>query len=133
MNKIRAGLVFGLGYVLGARAGRARYEQMKRQAMRVMEHPRTRRLSDQARETVTRTVQTRVPDTVTARLPEPVVRRVREQGKGTRPANPATSPGTASVAGFESPASMIGESGEVRIDLSDQQDSTRTTGRPGSV
>jgi hypothetical protein len=40
--KFRTGLVIGLGvgYVLGARAGRERYEQLKRAAERIAANPR---------------------------------------------------------------------------------------------
>jgi hypothetical protein len=42
--KFRTGLVIGLGvgYVLGARAGRERYEQLRRSAQRVANDPRLR-------------------------------------------------------------------------------------------
>jgi hypothetical protein len=47
--RFRAGLVVGaaLGYVLGARAGRERYEQIKRAAGKARKHPAVAQLVDQ--------------------------------------------------------------------------------------
>jgi hypothetical protein len=47
--RFRAGLVIGgaAGYVLGARAGRQRYEQIKRTAGRLRDHPAVEQLLDQ--------------------------------------------------------------------------------------
>ncbi len=48
--RFRTGLVVGaaLGYVLGARAGRDRYEQIKRAAAEARRHPAVSQLVDQA-------------------------------------------------------------------------------------
>ncbi len=48
--KFRTGLVVGIGvgYVLGARAGRERYEQIKRAAAKARSHPAVGQLADQA-------------------------------------------------------------------------------------
>ncbi len=48
--RFRAGLVIGgaIGYVLGARAGHARYEQIVRAWQRLRAHPAVAQLSDQA-------------------------------------------------------------------------------------
>lgn len=48
--KFRTGLVIGLGigYVLGARAGRERYEQIRRAAQRITTDPRVRAAVDAA-------------------------------------------------------------------------------------
>jgi hypothetical protein len=48
--RFRAGLVVGLaaGYVLGTRAGRERYEQIRRLYGQAQEHPAVRQLVDQA-------------------------------------------------------------------------------------
>ena len=53
--KFRSGLVIGLGigYVLGARAGKERYEQLRRAARKVADDPRVRsavRLADRGTE-----------------------------------------------------------------------------------
>jgi hypothetical protein len=47
--RFRAGLVVGmaLGYVIGARAGRERYEQIKRAAAEARRHPAVSQLLDQ--------------------------------------------------------------------------------------
>jgi hypothetical protein len=82
MSKVKTFAILGVGYVLGAQAGRQRYEQMKRQALRLAEHPRTRQLTQQAR------------DGVSAKLP-PVVasglqRVTGRQGRSDpAPADPA--------------------------------------------
>lgn len=39
ITKIALGTAFGAGYVLGARAGRERYEQIRRLALRVKDDP----------------------------------------------------------------------------------------------
>jgi hypothetical protein len=64
MSKIKTLAILGVGYVLGAQAGRARYEQIKQQAMRVAEHPRTQAFAQQAREKVS----TKLPESVTSKL-----------------------------------------------------------------
>jgi hypothetical protein len=48
--KFKSGLTIGLaiGYVLGARAGRERYEQIKRGAVAAREHPAVAQLGQQA-------------------------------------------------------------------------------------
>ena len=48
MSRLSLGLGFGVGYVLGARAGRARYEQIRQAAADVMERPEVRRALDKA-------------------------------------------------------------------------------------
>ena len=47
--RFRAGLIVGcaVGYVLGARAGRDRYQQIASAAKRVQEHPAAVQLADQ--------------------------------------------------------------------------------------
>lgn len=64
MGKLRNLAVFGAGYVLGAQAGRARYEQIKQRATQVAGHPRTQALVQRARDEA----QTRLPAAVTGRL-----------------------------------------------------------------
>lgn len=43
---------FGAGYVLGARAGRERYEQISQKAQGVWQDPRVQRRADQAQQVV---------------------------------------------------------------------------------
>lgn len=45
MGLIKTGIGFGLGYVLGARAGRQRYEQLLDEARRLSEHPKVQEAS----------------------------------------------------------------------------------------
>jgi hypothetical protein len=85
MSKVKNIVILGVGYVLGAKAGRARYEQLKQQATRVAEHPRTQQLAHTAREQVV----TRLPGSVTERLPQSLSSR-----RGTVP---STSPSSSSV------------------------------------
>ena len=49
MGRLSLGLGFGVGYVLGARAGRARYEQIKQAAAGVMERPEVQQAVEQVR------------------------------------------------------------------------------------
>lgn len=46
MHLIRTGIVFGAGYVLGAKAGRERFEQIVATAMLVSERPEVRKIAD---------------------------------------------------------------------------------------
>ncbi|WP_100499563.1 hypothetical protein [Geodermatophilus chilensis] len=49
VGRLSLGLGFGVGYVLGARAGRARYEQIKQAAADVMERPEVQQALEQVR------------------------------------------------------------------------------------
>ena len=57
MKKLTLLLAAGIGYVLGARAGRERYEQIKNAAFRVKEDPRVQ----SAAATVTETAREQAP------------------------------------------------------------------------
>ncbi len=46
MPKLRTGVVLGVGYLLGARAGRERYEQIRHAATRVVQRPEIQRRSE---------------------------------------------------------------------------------------
>jgi hypothetical protein len=50
MSKLTLTLAFGAGYVLGAKAGRGRYEQIKARAAKVAENPRVQAATDTAKE-----------------------------------------------------------------------------------
>ncbi len=52
MGRLSLGLGFGVGYVLGAHAGRARYEQIKQAAAGVMERPEVQQALENARTAV---------------------------------------------------------------------------------
>jgi hypothetical protein len=49
MGKLSLGLGLGIGYVLGAQAGRARYEQIKQAAAGLMGRPEVQQALEQAR------------------------------------------------------------------------------------
>jgi hypothetical protein len=49
MGKLSLGLGLGIGYVLGAQAGRARYEQIKQAATGLMGRPEVQQALEQAR------------------------------------------------------------------------------------
>ncbi len=49
MGRLSLGLGLGIGYVLGAQAGRARYEQIKQAAAGVMERPEVQQALERAR------------------------------------------------------------------------------------
>ncbi len=57
MSKLGLAIAFGAGYVLGARAGQERYEQIKKTAFRIKENPRVR----SAASTVTETAREQAP------------------------------------------------------------------------
>jgi hypothetical protein len=69
-----------VGYVLGARAGRERYEQLRKSAQRVAQNPAVRNAAEAASQTG-RSAAVKAADTVTAkvgdRLPESVSERVK--------------------------------------------------------
>jgi hypothetical protein len=50
MKKLLALIIFAAGYVLGAKAGRQRYEQIRRITMRVKSDPRVQSAAHQAAE-----------------------------------------------------------------------------------
>ncbi|MFR9675058.1 YtxH domain-containing protein [Streptomyces sp. TR06-5] len=79
--RYRISFVLGLaiGFVLGTRAGRERYEQMRRQAQRLGENPAFRNVAESAAQNG-RQIATRAYDTVNERtghrLPDAVSDRV---------------------------------------------------------
>jgi hypothetical protein len=48
MRKTTALLAGGIGYVLGARAGRERYEQIRNLALRIKDNPKVQQTASQA-------------------------------------------------------------------------------------
>ncbi|WP_298890832.1 hypothetical protein [uncultured Serinicoccus sp.] len=50
MSKIMMATAFGAGYVLGARAGRERYEQISAKAQELWGHPKVQEQADKAKE-----------------------------------------------------------------------------------
>ncbi|WKX70183.1 YtxH domain-containing protein [Streptomyces sp. XD-27] len=67
-----------VGYVLGARAGRERYEQLRKSAQRVAQNPAVRNTVEAAALTG-RKAATRAFDKVGDRMPGPVADRVRSR------------------------------------------------------
>jgi hypothetical protein len=61
MKKLTLLVAGGVGYVLGTRAGRERYEQIKRTATRVKEDPRVQEKAHQAADVVRETAQQKAP------------------------------------------------------------------------
>ena len=52
MGKLKILLLIGIGYVLGAKAGRARYEQIKNRAQQFASNPTVQNAAGKAQETV---------------------------------------------------------------------------------
>lgn len=50
MSKLTLGAAFAAGYVVGAKAGRDRYEQIRASAQKVAENPRVQAATDAAKE-----------------------------------------------------------------------------------
>jgi hypothetical protein len=58
--KVRTALIFGIGYLLGAKAGRDRYEQLRRLYRRTTSNDKVRHVIDQGKELIdTGSVQAR--------------------------------------------------------------------------
>ncbi|GAB3030135.1 hypothetical protein GCM10011376_39730 [Nocardioides flavus (ex Wang et al. 2016)] len=61
MRKLMLLVAGGVGYVLGTRAGRERYEQIKKTAMRVKDDPRVQEKAHQAADVVKETAKDKGP------------------------------------------------------------------------
>ncbi|MFV2121452.1 YtxH domain-containing protein [Streptomyces sp. Act-28] len=78
-----------VGYVLGARAGRERYEQLRRSAQQLCANPAVRNVAETATQTGRQVAEQAyhvVSEKVGDRMPESVAERVRslrERGLGT--------------------------------------------------
>ncbi|MEU8886394.1 YtxH domain-containing protein [Streptomyces sp. NPDC048442] len=79
-----------LGYVLGTRAGRERYEQIRKSALRISQNPAVRNTAESAAQSgrefagkAMHTVTDKVGDKMGNRVPESVAQRVRSL-KGRR-------------------------------------------------
>jgi hypothetical protein len=75
MSKVANLVFFGAGYVLGARAGRSRYDELKRRAARLAEHPVSRQLAGQARDTIAPVLPAPLAQRLNAGAVHPVVQR----------------------------------------------------------
>ena len=84
MGLLRLGSSFGLGYVLGARAGRPRYEQLLSDGKRLLQHPKVQEASS------------RLPAVVQQRLP---VQGLEHGAFGNTTAGPPVPVGSDGVTG----------------------------------
>jgi hypothetical protein len=86
MRKLTFVVGLAIGYVLGARAGRERYEQMKEAAQRLGENPAVRNTMDSASQTGWQAASRAagaVADRAGDHLPAPVAEKLRSvQGHG---------------------------------------------------
>jgi hypothetical protein len=57
MGKVTLGIGFAAGYVLGAQAGRERYEQIRRQAMQLIDRPEVQQATQKVKDVATDTLQ----------------------------------------------------------------------------
>jgi hypothetical protein len=94
MWKVTLVVGVGLGYVLGARAGRERYEQIARTARQIAQNPRVQDVACKARQqagtvagkaagAVADRVGDRLPDALTDRVPYLNRHRVEDDSWGT--------------------------------------------------
>ncbi len=75
LMKLRTALVFGIGYVLGSKAGRDRYEQMRRLYRRTTSNERVRQVIDQGKNMV---------DSSTAQVRDMAADQLRTAGDAIR-------------------------------------------------
>ena len=90
-----AGLAAGVGYVLGTKAGRARFEQLRAQARDFVESPKVQETVSNLSETVKQSAQ-KLPDPVAS-----VVSAVADKAKGSGPEQASeTGPATGTESTF---------------------------------
>ena len=85
MRKLLMLVAGGVGYVLGARAGRERYEQIKRTATRVKDDPRVQEKAAQAAD-IAKEKAPVVKDAVTS-VASSAAEKVTPSGKGSHSAD----------------------------------------------
>lgn len=73
--KLRTAIAFGIGYVLGTRAGRERYEQLRHTFSRVTSNEQVRQVIDQGKDIV---------DTGTAQVRDLAADQLRNAGQAIR-------------------------------------------------
>ena len=73
--KLRTALVFGIGYVLGSKAGRDRYEQLRRLYRRTASNEKVRQVMDQGKTII---------DTSTAQVRDIAADQLRSAGESIR-------------------------------------------------
>lgn len=86
MGKIKTGLTLGAGYVLGTRAGRERYEQIRRLTNTVAQRPEVQRTTQK----VGGAVAGKLPPTVAGKLPPSVASKLA--GNPPPPSTPPLPP-----------------------------------------
>ena len=75
LMKLRTAIFFGIGYVLGAKAGRDRYEQLRRLYRRTTSNERVRQVIDQGKDIV---------DAGTAQVRDKAADQLRNAGDAIR-------------------------------------------------
>ena len=90
MSRLSLGLGLGVGYVLGARAGRARFEQIKRGAAGFAERPEVRQALDKAKDALPATLQNSIRSL--SERTSAVTAKVRLRPTGGNPVDTAGTP-----------------------------------------
>ena len=96
MRKLSMAVGFAAGYVLGAKAGKERYQQISDQTRQLMERPQVKRVTEQVSSKVSAakeraTTASRKPDAPLAMPPEPTV--VPPVDAAAMPPDPTVLPG----------------------------------------
>ena len=104
MRKLTALLAGGIGYVLGARAGRQRYEQLRQAATRVTSNPKVQQTAQQAKEAAP-VIKEKVSGAATA-----VTSKVGGSGSGSQSSTGTSSTGTSSTGTSSTGTSTTGTS-----------------------
>lgn len=86
MGKIKTGLTLGVGYVLGTKAGRERYEQIRRISSTITQQPAVQG----ATQKVGGVVASKLPPTVAQKLPPSVASKLA--GNPPPPSTPPLPP-----------------------------------------
>lgn len=73
--KLRTAIVFGVGYILGTKAGRDRYEQLRRLYRRTTSNEKVRQVIDQGKDIV---------DSSTAQVRDLAADQLRNAGEAIR-------------------------------------------------
>lgn len=98
-GKLKLLIGFGAGYVLGARAGRERYEQIKSRLAEVRSNPKVQSTASHVRDVAAEKAD---------ELKETVTEKVNEKVHGGNDAGDAPSPGAASTDGASTGAPSAG-------------------------
>lgn len=85
MGKIKTGLTLGVGYVLGTKAGRERYEQIRRVSASVTQRPEVQ----SATQKVGGAVASKLPPAVAGKLPPSVASKLAPPPPPSTPPPPS--------------------------------------------